>query len=245
MHPSSLHYFPLPGPYLVFFAFLAGLLFFMIEIRLLCDTFEAIGVDRRYVLGILFLVLVGSYVNIPVAELPGGEMVVDSLVRYYGIPYVVPVLHHWSGTVIAVNLGGCLLPVGISLYLLRKNRLWGRGLLATAITAAVIHPMAHLVPGVGIAVPIFVPALVAVAVALLLSRRYAASLAYVGGSIGALVGADLLNLWRVQGLGAPVVSIGGAGTFDGIFLTGLLALLLAVGPFGGGRDLVPHHAETS
>jgi len=62
---------------------------------------------------------------------------------------------------------------------------------------------------------------------LLLSRRYAAPLAYIGGSMGTLIGADLLNLDKVQGLGAPVVSIGGAGTFDGIFLTGILAVLLA------------------
>jgi hypothetical protein len=31
----------------------------------------------------------------------------------------------------------------------------------------------------------------------------------------------------VQGLGAPIASIGGAGTFDGIFLTGILAVLIA------------------
>jgi len=31
----------------------------------------------------------------------------------------------------------------------------------------------------------------------------------------------------VHGLGAPVASISGAGTFDGIFLTGILAVLLA------------------
>jgi uncharacterized membrane protein len=52
-------------------------------------------------------------------------------------------------------------------------------------------------------------------------------LAYIGGSIGTLVGADLLNLGKLQGLGAPVASIGGAGTFDGIFLTGVLAVLTA------------------
>ena len=40
-------------------------------------------------------------------------------------------------------------------------------------------------------------------------------------------GADLLNLDKIQGLGAPIASIGGAGTFDGVFLTGILAALLA------------------
>jgi uncharacterized membrane protein len=68
---------------------------------------------------------------------------------------------------------------------------------------------------------------VAAGTALLLSRQSAPALAYVSGSLGTLIGADLLNLGRVQGLGAPVVSIGGAGTFDGIFLTGILAVLLA------------------
>ena len=64
-------------------------------------------------------------------------------------------------------------------------------------------------------------------VALLLSREYAPPLAYIGGSMGTLIGADLFNLDRIGGLGAPVASIGGAGTFDGIFLTGILAVLLA------------------
>jgi uncharacterized membrane protein len=52
-------------------------------------------------------------------------------------------------------------------------------------------------------------------------------IAYMGGVLGTLIGADLNNLGRVADLGAPVVSIGGAGTFDGVFLTGILAVLLA------------------
>lgn len=63
--------------------------------------------------------------------------------------------------------------------------------------------------------------------ALVISRRQAAPLAYIAGILGTLTGADLLNLDMVQGLGAPVASIGGAGKFDGIFLTGVVAVLLA------------------
>ena len=73
----------------------------------------------------------------------------------------------------------------------------------------------------------FVPPLVATGVAFLLSWKSAAPLAYIAGSLGTLIGADLLNLGKIEGLGAPVASIGGAGTFDGIFLTGILAVLLA------------------
>jgi uncharacterized membrane protein len=115
----------------------------------------------------------------------------------------------------------------MSIYLLTSRRLWVSGAIATAIVAVVLHWLANPVPGVGIAVPIFVPALITAAVSLLLSRRDAAPLAYISGSMGTLIGADLTNLDKVAGLGAPVASIGGAGTFDGIFITGILAVLLA------------------
>ena len=91
----------------------------------------------------------------------------------------------------------------------------------------IVHQMAYPVRGVGIAVPFFLPPIAATAVALILSRKYAPALAYVSGSMGTLIGADILNLNKIPGLGAPVASIGGAGTFDGIFLTGILAVLLA------------------
>ena len=54
-----------------------------------------------------------------------------------------------------------------------------------------------------------------------------APLADACGSLGTLIGADLLNLGKVAGLGAPIASIGGAGKFDGIFLSGLIGVLLA------------------
>jgi uncharacterized membrane protein len=72
-----------------------------------------------------------------------------------------------------------------------------------------------------------VPPIFAAGVALLLAFRRAPPVAYVAGSMGTLIGADLLNLGQIGRLGAPVVSIGGAGTFDGVFLTGILAGLLA------------------
>ena len=115
----------------------------------------------------------------------------------------------------------------MSVYLLVARQLWVPGAIAAAIVAIVLHWLATPVAGIGIAVPVFFPAIVTAVVALLLSRRDAAPLAYIGGSMGTLIGADLTNLDKVRGLGAPVASIGGAGTFDGIFLTGILAVLLA------------------
>ena len=57
--------------------------------------------------------------------------------------------------------------------------------------------------------------------------HHADAIAYISGVMGTLIGADLMNLGRLSELGAPVASIGGAGTFDGIFLTGIVAVLLA------------------
>jgi uncharacterized membrane protein len=132
-------------------------------------------------------------------------------------------------------MGGAVIPALLSLYLLIKNRMWRNGLVATAVITAIIHMLAYPVPGVGIAVPVLVPPIATALVAVLIARENAAALAYVSGSLGTLIGADLLNLDTVRGLGAPVVTIGGAGTFDGIFLTGIMAVLLA----GFSRELAP------
>jgi uncharacterized membrane protein len=62
---------------------------------------------------------------------------------------------HWKGTVVAVNVGGAVIPTLMSIYLLIKRELWVKGAVATAIVALVIHWMADPVPGLGIAVPVF------------------------------------------------------------------------------------------
>jgi uncharacterized membrane protein len=176
---------------------------------------------------LLFLSLLGSYVNIPIAELPAEYVHSGRVITFYGMRYVIPMVNEWPRTIIAVNVGGAVIPTILSVYLLVKNSLYGRGFVAVGIVSFIVHFMAHPVQGIGIAEPTFAPPLVATAVAIFLSRRYAAPLAYVAGSLGTLIGADLLNLGKLQGLGAPVASIGGAGTFDGIFVTGILAVLLA------------------
>jgi uncharacterized membrane protein len=131
------------------------------------------------------------------------------------------------GTVLAINVGGAVIPILLSLYLIVKNALYKLSLFAVVIVSAVCYSVSEPVPGLGIAMPIFVPPLVTAITVMTLSRKHAAPLAYISGSLGTLIGADVLNLGKIQGLGAPVASIGGAGTFDGIFVTALLAVILA------------------
>jgi uncharacterized membrane protein len=143
------------------------------------------------------------------------------------VHYIVPLVTSWPGTVIAVNVGGAVIPTIMSLYLVVRYQLWIKATLAVAVIAFVIHSMATPVPGIGIAVPVLAPVVTTAILAFILSREYAPPLAYIGGSMGTLIGANLLTLDRIGGLRAPGASIGGAGTFDGIFLTGILAVLLA------------------
>ncbi len=237
MHASPLHYFPLTGPFVVALALMFVMVIALVELRVLAYAYETIGVHRRYVFSLLLLSLVGSYVNIPVAELPETRVVHDHVVNFVGVQYVVPVVKAWPQTILAVNLGGAVIPTLLSLYLVIRNRLYIAGLVGVAVVAAVVHQVAYPVPGVGIATPSLAPPIAAAIVAVILSWRAAPALAYIAGSLGTMIGADLLNLGRIQGLGAPVASIGGAGTFDAIFLTGILAVLLAgVGWRRGQRD---------
>jgi uncharacterized membrane protein len=120
-----------------------------------------------------------------------------------------------------------VVPTCLAAYLLAVNPILRPALIGVVLMSVLVHLMAQPVAGVGIAVPVFIPPLAAAAIAWILSRRFAPALAYIVGSMGTLIGADLTNLGRLEGLGAPVASIGGAGTFDGIFLTGILAVLLA------------------
>ena len=224
MQMSQMHYLPIAP---AFFAILVGIFFIVLILRSVSYAYESLGVSHHAAMWLLFASLLGSVFNIPIAELPPEQVMSNQVVDFFGMRYEVPVVSHWQGTIIAVNVGGAVIPTLVSIYLLIKNQLWVKGLVATTIVAVILHWTANPVPGLGIAVPVFVPALATAIVAMLMSRQYAAPLAYIAGSLGTLIGADLTNLDKVRGLGAPVASIGGAGTFDGIFLTGILAVLLA------------------
>ncbi len=230
MHSSPLHFFPLTLPYTLILVVLLAALLILLQLKVLQYAYEKLGLHPYAVLGILVLSLLGGAVNIPVAELPKEKTVQQEVVRFAGVDYVVPVVRSWPGTIIAVNVGGAIVPALLSIYLVFKNRIFLRGLIAVAIVAAVVHQMAYPVKGVGIATPTLVPPLIAAAMGLLIGGDFAAPLAYVAGSMGTLIGADILNLDKIQGLGAPMASIGGAGTFDGVFLTGIFAVLLTWTP---------------
>lgn len=212
------------SPLLVGFALVLALIVVLIQLDFIEYAYERIGVAPQYVLGVLLASLFGSSINIPITILgkdSGGN----------GRPAVTP--GHPAnpapgrGTILAVNLGGAVIPTLLSAYLLVQGQLFAPAAMATAVVAAVVHLMARPVARVGISVPILIPPVVAAAAAVLIAPDTAPAVAYVAGTLGTLIGADLTNLQLLRGIGAPIASVGGAGTFDAIFVTGILAVLLA------------------
>ncbi|WP_292729457.1 DUF1614 domain-containing protein [Methanoculleus sp.] len=219
---------------------LAVIVFPVLFLTAIGATFAKLGFSWWQAFLILLLTLIGSFINIPVRTLasrpaaPAYDRYVAMYGRLYRIPQQVP------RTVLAINVGGALIPLAISLYLLYDSvvisggyLVLGLALLGVAFVTVITKLVARPVPGLGIATPFFIPPLAALFAALILSLfaggvpAAAVIIAYVSGTLGTLVGADLLNLHHIAELGAPTASIGGAGTFDGIFLTGIIAALLA------------------
>jgi uncharacterized membrane protein len=226
-HFNHLQYFPLPmWAYLALLAAL-GFIAILIQIGLIRYVYARLGIDPMTAVLLLFASLFGSYVNIPILHFPDEIRVVNVRRDFFGIDVVIPEQVDWPGTIIAINLGGAVIPIAISLYLLFKKAIWVPAIIATAAVSAICYAVAQPVAGAGIVIPIFIPPIVACAVSCFLSWNNAPALAYISGSLGTLIGADLLNLGNIRNLGAPIASIGGAGTFDGIFVTGIFAVLLA------------------
>jgi uncharacterized membrane protein len=220
-------YLPVALPILLLlFLVLLAVLVVAVEMRVLSYAYRKIGVRPRYVFAVMLLSLLGSHVNLPVYSVPVERVTPPQRISVFGRTYVVPEAIQQGTTVVAVNVGGALIPAILSIYLFFRSRLYWQMLVGIAVVATIVNALAQVVAGVGIVVPMIVPPLAAAAVSLVLAFRRAPAVAYVAGSMGTLIGADLLNLRNIADLGAPVVAIGGAGTFDGVFLTGILAGLL-------------------
>ena len=222
------------APFLAFYAivffFVLAFFFILLEIHVISYAFVALGLPPEMAFTALLVSLIGSYINIPITRVASGQPHQAEVVRSFGIRYRVPTRYVTDSTIVAVNVGGAVVPVLISIYLLMQMpAIIVPALIGVAIVTAIVHRFAMPVPGMGIATPMLIPPIVAAACGYFLgsSQHHRDAVAFISGVIGTLVGADLLNLGKLRDLGAPVASIGGAGTFDGIFLTGIVAVLLA------------------
>lgn len=212
---------------LILFIFALSFLIAFVQIGLLTIAFDKLGLSPGSAYLLLIASLFGSLVNLPLFRIhaepppPGAYPPVPQF-------WQLPKPQFTGHTIIALNVGGGLIPISFSLYLLTHNPLpLSDALLGIMVVASISYAISRPIPGLGIGMPIFIAPVSAALLALLINPEYSAPLAYISGTMGVLIGADVLRLKNVGKLGLPIASIGGAGTFDGIFITGIVAVLLA------------------
>lgn len=200
----------------------------LIQVHIFEIAFAKLGLTPQTTLLLLIGTLVGSGINLPLFDLhtkQSGHLVMS--------PERKPVWEIFQPVregkiVIAVNVGGCIIPVCLCLYFISLQLIDPITLLiALSAITALSYQISRIIPGMGVGMPILIAPLASAGLALALDPAHAAHLAYISGVLGVLIGADILRLKNIISLGAPIAAIGGAGTFDGIFMTGILAALLA------------------
>jgi uncharacterized membrane protein len=205
-----------------------GILAVLVQFQVLTIAFGKLGLSAHSAYLLLVLTLAGSMLNIPLFTIdsnfsPDANLPEELLAWARHRRYLFP-----GKTLILVNVGGCVVPVAFSAYLFVNNNVSGlQAFICVLIVSIVAYSVSRPVRGLGIGMPMLFAPLAAASVAYVLARENAAPLAYISGTLGVLFGADLLRFKDVRKLGTPIASIGGAGSFDGIFISGLLAVLLA------------------
>ncbi|MEJ6592750.1 MAG: DUF1614 domain-containing protein [SAR86 cluster bacterium] len=204
---------------------LVGLLL-VIQFGIITVTFEKLGVSPTGATRLLLGSMIGSLINLPLFSLKTDIPRQETDSWHYLFLGLSP-RQDFSRTIIAINVGGGVIPVAFSLYLFIALDLHIADVMFVGgIVALVSYLFSRPVKGMGIMMPILVAPLAAALAAMMINQPQSAPLAYIGGTLGVLVGADLLRIMDVRQLRAPIASIGGAGTFDGVFLTGIIAVLL-------------------
>lgn len=223
-----MYYPPFIVRFFLFYAVLLLLLFGFLYVGTLEFAFRSLGLSRRVVFPLLLISLLGSSINIPLVKLQSKPRKLDrKVMNFLGRRFYLPSAIQRNRTLLAVNVGGCIIPVVLSGYLVYNHLvLLAPVIVAISVVAGVVYYFSSPVRGVGITVPLLLPPAVAAIISILVSADHAPLVAYVSGTIGTLIGADLFNLKEITRSQPPVASIGGAGTFDGIFLTGVIAVLL-------------------
>ena len=155
-------------------------------------------------LTLVIAIFVGGLVNIPVKSVVSDRDVVVHPLAVYGLSNFWPELRRaHRETIIAVNLGGCLIPAGLVLYEIMQLAAFNPLTLIVVVVGCVVNSLvcyfiARPVTGIGIVMPGVISPIIAASVALLLAPDVAAPVAFAIGVIGPLVGADLMHLKDIE-----------------------------------------------
>jgi uncharacterized membrane protein len=201
------------------------LVFIFISLNIFGTAFGKLGFPPEYAIYFLFFSIPCSYVNIPLRKVMSNVPTIsDTASDTLRLGLAASSLRTYS--TIAINLGGAVIPIIMSIFLSTMANLV-EILAGILVVTIIIHKIARPVKGSGIAIHVLLPPLLAAFVAIIISPQNAPVIAYISGTFGCILGIDTLNLNKIPDLGVPLVSIGGAGTFDAIFLTGIISVMLA------------------
>lgn len=200
----------------------------MVQVGLVSIAFDKLGLSPESAYLLLFCTLIGSPINLPLFTLKADKSFMPRLPTelqrrlYLGLPA------DRGKILVLANVGGAVVPAAFSFYLIVHNPMNFLQVAASvAGVALIVYAISRPIPGAGIVMPTLIAPIAAALIATIVDPAQRAPLAYVGGTLGVLAGADMMRLNDIRRLGSPVASIGGAGTFDGVYITGLLAVLLA------------------
>lgn len=229
---------PFRGVFAIGYAFL-GIIIFFVSIGYFTSLLKTVGVNPliSYLLSVELALfsLVFSPVNIVIKEVNREALAPEVDVVYvFGIPVYVPrIAQRIMKTLIAVNVGGAIIPTLLSItlmYLAFKGNTFFLLLIDLVLLIVICKIFSRVVPGVGVVMNPLIAPLFSVLLSYMIFYKMSYLIpvsAYISSVLGSLIGADLLNLKKIIESSPQVVSIGGMGTFDGIFMSGLFAVMLA------------------
>jgi len=211
-------------PSFLLFGLLLVVLVIVIQIEVFTLVLSRLGLSPSSASLLLVVTFFGSTLNLPLGSVSSAFNYTDNktLQRLFtSQPF------QEGRTLITINVGGGLIPVLFSGYLMLTAGInISLVILAVCVIGFVSYVFSRPIAHIGIGMPLFIAPISAAFTAMILSPENAPALAYICGSLGVVVGADLMRIKDIQQLNTPVASIGGAGTFDGIFMTGIIAVLL-------------------
>lgn len=212
---------------LLYLVILSTLLIIILQLGIFGIVLAKLGLSPNSAVLLFVSTLLGSFINLPLFSMNAST---EEFTKNHPIPrsLINPIPLLKGKTIVAVNVGGALIPVFFSIYLISLHSVISLQFIPAIMMVTVIsYIFSRPIKGLGIGIPIFIAPVSAALSALIISPEHSAPLAYICGTLGVLIGADLFRLKDIKHIGAPVAVIGGAGTFDGIFFTGIIAVLLA------------------
>ncbi len=204
---------------------LLAMLIVGIQVGVLTIAFERLDLTKDSALLLLITIMGGSMINLPLLSMKSERPNLDEMPSqlrelYRDMPYT-------GRTLVMVNVGGCLAPSAFCFYLMAHHpmNLFNVAVAVSAV-ALLSYKTSRSIPGVGLGMPVFFAPLLATLLSVSLDPQNAAPMAFISGTLGVLIGADLMHFPEIRKMGTPLASIGGAGSFDGIFISGIVAVLL-------------------